>query len=612
MASAVRNLVLATLEDNPNVEYIVIVGRDEVIPFRRVLDRTSHSESNYQSSASAGTTLQAACRDDMSLTDDYYADREPSQEHGHELYIPDYALGRLVETPEEIMALIDAFLADGGVTAEGVLVTGYDFVQPEAEEMCELWQTDLGSASVDCTLMGDGWTASQLKDKQLDSVPRFDVQSLNGHANHRVEGAPDGGSVSADDVATYGRSDLSRAVIYTLGCHSGFNDVGSDGVGQNGLDLAQAFAQRRANYVANTGYGWGCRGSKCLSEELMYDYTQELARGASAPIGKALLATKQRYYREDGDIDGYDEKILIESTLYGLPMYELTTGGTLDEEDPFPSVVITTTLPVAFGPFSQGSLDFSLIGALGAFSEVQTVDGSYFSLDGHIHADAGQPVQPRFFADVAAPGAGQARGTVFTGGSYSEQEGFDPLIAQPVNEYYAPAEPEFAFPGWYPALPFTLRGRGTVSTTVETLVTVMGQYNSSAGSERLYESLGFDLYYSDSPDCTPPVITSASARQEGARVDFKVGASDSSGLHRVLVAYTDSRGVWSSVDLSYDPAMAKWTGSITAEAGIEWFVQAVDGVGNVAVAGDKGTYYTEQGEDIYRVYLPLVSKVHTQ
>jgi len=612
VASAVRNLVMATLEDNPNVEYIVIAGRDEVIPFRRVLDRTGHPESNYESSASEGTTPRAACRDDMSLTDDYYADREPGQEDGHEFYIPDYALGRLVETPDEIMALIDTFLADGGVTADGVLVTGYDFVQPEAQEMCDVWRTDLGSASVDCTLMGDWWTGSQLKEKQLNTVPRFDLQSINGHANHRVEGAPGGGSVSADGVATWGNSDLARAVIYTLGCHSGFNDVGSDGVGQNGLDLAQAFARRRANYVANTGYGWGCRGAKCLSEELMCNYTQELAWGTSAPIGKALMAAKQRYYREDGDIDGYDEKILIESTLYGLPMYELTTGGTLEEEDPFPSVVITTTSPVAFRPFSQGSLDFSLIGSLGAFSETQTVDGSYFSLDGHIHADAGQPVQPRFFADVAAPAAGTARGAVFTGGSYSEQEGFDPLIAQPVNEYYAPAEPEFAFPGWYPALPFVLRGRGTVSTTAETLVTVMGQYNSSAGSERLYESLGFDLYYSDSPDCSPPAITSVSARREGVRVDFKVGASDPSGLHRALVAYTDGGGIWSSLDLTYDPAMAKWTGSITAEAGIEWFVQAVDGVGNVAVAGDKGPYYAEQAEGIYRGYLPLVVKVHTQ
>jgi hypothetical protein len=612
VASAVRNLVMATLENNPHVEYILIVGNDEVIPFRRVLDRTSYPESNYESSASTDTTPRAACRDDMSLTDDYYADREPSQERGHEIYIPDYATGRLIETPNEILAIIDAFLSDDGVTANKVLVTGYDFIQPEAQQMCDVWRTDLGSGHVDCELLGDGWTGNQLKQKQVNTTPRYDVQSINGHANHRVEGAPSWGTVSADDIATYGESDLSRALIYTLGCHSGFNDVGSDSVGQNGLDLAQAFARRLANYVANTGFGWGCGGARCLSEELMYDYTQDLARGSSALIGKGLLSAKQRYYREDGDIDGYDEKILIESTLYGLPMYELTTGGTLEEEEPFPSVVITSTSPIAFGPFSQGSLDFSLVGALGAFGEIETTDGTYFSLDGHIQANAGQPVQPEFFADVSVPEAGAARGAVLTGGSYSVQGDFDPVIAQPVNEYYAPAEPSFEFVGWYPALPFALRGRGTVFTTSETLVTAMGQYNSSQGSERLYESMSFDLYYSDSPDRTPPEITSVSARRKGMRLDFKVGASDPSSLHRVVVAYTNGGGSWSALDLSYDSARAKWTGSVTAGAGIEWFVQAVDGAGNVGMASEKGPYYTQQAKDIYRVYLPLVSKVHAQ
>ena len=96
------------------------------------------------------------------------------------------------------------------------------------------------------------------------------------------------------------------------------------------------------------------------------------------------------------------------------------------------------------------------------------------------------------------------------------------------------------------------------------------------------------------------------------RLDFKVGASDPSGLHRVVVAYTNGGGSWSALDLSYDSARAKWTGSVTAGAGIEWFVQAVDGAGNVGMASEKGPYYTQQAKDIYRVYLPLVSKVHAQ
>jgi hypothetical protein len=610
VASAIRNLVMATLENNPDVEYITIVGHDEVIPFRRVLDRTRHPESNYEMFASAGTAQRGACRDDMSLTDDYYADREPSREGGYEVYVPDYALGRLIERPDEMLAIIDIFLADDAVSAGKVLVTGYDFTQSDAQQMCDVWGSDLGSASVDCELIGDDWLADQLRNKQLDTVPRYTVQSINGHANHRLEGAPEGGSVSADDVATYGDSDLSRALVYTLGCHSGFNDVGSDAVGQNGLDLPQAFARRGANYVGNTGYGWGCPGARCLSEQLMYNYTQELAKGASALIGKALTASKQRYYSEKGDLNAYDEKILIESTMFGLPQYDLITGGTLaPDEEPFPSVVVTTTSPATFGPYSQVTLDLSLVGALGAFEETWTADGSYFALDGHVHADAGEPMQPRFFTDISRKDAGTARGAIFTSGSYGVEESFDPVIVQPMNEYYAPKEPAFSTTGWYPALPFTVR-RGGGSASSETLVASMGQYDSSERSERLYESLHFDLCYSDSADELPPAITLTSARRKGMGVDVKVGAYDPSGVERVVVAYTSGHGSWSSLDLSYDVGMDKWTGSVIAAGEIEWFAQAVDGAGNVAATGEKGMYHAQRAEDIHTTYLPLVLKGH--
>lgn len=610
VSGAVRNLVLETLETNPYVEYIVIVGSDEVVPFRRVLDRTDWSEGEYMSQASSGTTMWAACRDDMSLTDDYYADRTPSMEYGFELYVPDYAIGRLVETVQEITGAIDTFLAGHSVTAHKVLVTGYDFVAPEAQEMCATWRTDLGSQNTDCTLVGEGWTANELSDKQLNSVPRFDVQSINGHANHRLEGSPVLGGVSADEISTLGNSDLSRAVIYTLGCHSGFNDVGLSGQGQTGLDLPQAFARRRANYVANTGYGWGCTNAKCLSEQLMVNYSRELARGASVSIGKALVIAKQRYYRESmlGDEGyAYDEKILIESTLYGLPMYELITGGTLATDDPFPNVTITTTSPTAFGAFSESQLDFGLIGAFGAYDETETPDGSYLSLAGHVYTGAGDPVQPLFFASVSALGAGPARSAVFTGGRYGVQSGFDPIISQPVNEHYSADEPDFASPGWYPALPFTLHTRNTVSTTAESLVVVMGQYNSADGEERLYESMSFDLHHSASSDTIPPNITSVSTRRRGAEIDFKVAASDTSGLHRVIVAYTDGGGEWSSLDLVYDSAISKWTGSLTSMEEIEWFAQVVDGSGNVSTTCAKGTYHVARAEG-ERVYLPCVSK----
>jgi hypothetical protein len=46
-------------------------------------------------------------------------------------------------------------------------------------------------------------------------------------------------------------------------------------------------------------------------------------------------------------------------------------------------------------------------------------------------------------------------------------------------------------------------------------------------------------------------------------------------------------------------------------AGATWFVQAVDGAGNVAVADNKGRYFTTRWGGA-RVYLPTVLKMDGQ
>ena len=54
-----------------------------------------------------------------------------------------------------------------------------------------------------------------------------------------------------------------------MGCHGGLNDPGV-------LDLPQAYLQRKATYIGNTGFGWG-GGGVVYSEALMRNLTRELA-----------------------------------------------------------------------------------------------------------------------------------------------------------------------------------------------------------------------------------------------------------------------------------------------------------------------------------------------
>jgi hypothetical protein len=133
----------------------------------------------------------------------------------------------------------------------------------------------------------------------------------------------------------------------------------------------------------------------------------------------------------------------------------------------------------------------------------------------------------------------------------------------------------------------------------------MGQYRSDTSTERLYDRVNFDLYYSTSADFVAPTIYSVGGLVEGAVMHLKVGVNDPSGVHRVAVAYTTGQVRWQYVDLVYDSTMEKWRGDIPS--GATWFIQAVDEAGNVAVSDNKGIYYTDLAQQTpVNLHLPII------
>jgi hypothetical protein len=113
-----------------------------------------------------------------------------------------------------------------------------------------------------------------------------------------------------------------------MGCHGGLNipDYQVDPADVNQVstpDLPQVFAQHNATaWIANTGYGYGMDDAVTNSELLMLYFTENLGAESVVSIGQALVDAKQRYVGNApaGGFGIYDEKILIEATLYGLPM----------------------------------------------------------------------------------------------------------------------------------------------------------------------------------------------------------------------------------------------------------------------------------------------------
>jgi hypothetical protein len=613
VSSAVRNMILAALSTNPNVEYIVLVGNDTIVPFRRINDRTRFSETNYQAFVINNTTIWAACRDKMSLTDDFYADRQPNVVNGQEVYVPDFALGRLPEGADQISAFIDNYLQNDQIVMNRVLVTGYDFVADAGATVSSTIAADLGPDGViNGSLMGDWWHANDLSGLQLAASQPYGVQFINGHANHHMQGAPQGSGVSDQQVLN-ATIDLRRGLVVTLGCHSGLNDVGS-------LDLAQAFFARGANYIANTGYGWGSNAGLGWSERLVRNYTLALTKGSSVNIGKAVMSAKQRYYNEATSFDAYDEKALQESTLYGLPQYRLLSGGMLGTEDPFPSVQITNSLPLDSGPVRVGSVQFNLAGSLGALDGHQTTDGSFFGINQNTEMVAGQPMQPGFHADVTHPSSGRVHGVMLSSGHYSDTGAIDPVIANPIARWVNQlvtetvpgfySEPTYAQDGWWPANPLDVQNLSSTGGSADTLQAHLGQYNGQTGEQRLYDGMDLDLYYSDSPDWSKPTVSYVGERADAQRqvAQIKVAASDLVGILGGKVTYTQGDGQWQSLDLAYDAARDKWVAEIPLTAQTRYYVQVADKAGNVTVADNKGRYYDVGAAEAVPLYLPLLSR----
>ncbi len=628
-ANAIRQVLMTYLNEHPTIESVVLVGDDRIIPFRRIPDATGYPEETYDSVA-ADTTVGSALAANTYLSDDYYVDSEPVIENGRQVYIPDWPIGRVLETPEHISAMLQTHTTSPQTQVNHILVVGYDFVKDVATNICSLYSQDIPDINKDCSLIGESWSASQYRDRQLNADPPFKFQSFNGHAYHGGQGAPTGGLVSASDILDSDTTNLSGAIIYSVGCHAGLNVPDPSDDAQE-PDLPQAFNAKQAWYVANTGYGWGNHEGMGLSERFMHTFTYELLRGTSTSVGQALMKTKQRYYNESYGFDEYDEKVMQQVTLYGLPLYTVITGGAFSDdpyddpyglggEDAFPSVNIDLPMPHAgsLGPDNtaiSGTLRINVRYTLEDTAQVQstlaqsasgyqpktTAWGTYYALDGHTTAHSHGPVLPHMYVDMDSSSNQQLRGVVLTSATYSTTSTIDPVIDAPVNEYTpTDEEPSLATTGIYPLIPFTLQTNEHVERNNATLAMAMGQYDSNSNTQTLYDNMQYDVYYSASDDTTGPEVTLVDGFHNTVHKQayFKVEANDeNTDVARVMVSYAQSNSNWGALDLAYTDTAHKWqwNGNPDPVKEASYYVQSVDNAGNTTITSRKQGYFTVEG-----------------
>ncbi len=132
-----------------SLESVVLVGSDDLLPFARVPDTVQREneatfEGELRRSETPGgdpcpevplgkvdpcaTPLSAAAYDQDVLTDDPYGDFDPIPWLDRYLYVPDVAVGRLVETPAQIDAALDQYrdpAVDGVLDLDTAVTAGY-------------------------------------------------------------------------------------------------------------------------------------------------------------------------------------------------------------------------------------------------------------------------------------------------------------------------------------------------------------------------------------------------------------------------------------------------------------------------------------------------------
>jgi len=594
-------------------DYVVIVGDDDQIPFRRlniqsdliIPDTDWVSEKTYFEDSLGNdipnTPIDAALMTNQTLSDDYYGDYQdrPGAE-----YLPSFAVGRLLDTPERISNTIETFIDNNGVIdltmpqSKKAAVAGYDFLANAAQEMCDYLTLNGGlitDCAIDTPVAPNKFTGANLYQKFIINTPN--VTAYYGHTSHDTMFTPLGAPLSASQIS--GASvDLPHSLWWIVGCHSGLVMPDSE---HYSLSLTQALSNRGITYIGNTGWAYGSDGPPTYSE-LLYKYVaRKLVEQNGITIGEALRQAKEHYYftafnnayGKGNNISYYDTKIMSEATLYGLPMLQvkfpfvasLQSDSLLSEPVMTKSNSLGPTIPSQFHTYDLGP---------GVIN-----NGDYSATPNH-------PLLPISLIDELHLALGTAKGVIWIGGSYNIYTNTDPLIIKPWQLNSASgAEPEFN--GTYPLVPVTLLGLQNVDGTLFNRMSYQTQQfigNETNGTLRLFTNMDFRLGLWDGSgnDGTPPTIGQMTSSVVNNNLHIELPITDTSGIYEAYVTYTELNnssltGSWQSDELLADGVDVCTSGQHTYSLDIpfqndlSYFIQVMDCNGNVSVKTNNKKYY---------------------
>ena len=181
------------------------------------------------SNLTKGNALHAAAARAKFLSDAPYGTLAQIPWLGRQLYLPELAVGRLVETPLDIQRQLKVYVdANGTLTAGSALTTGYDFLTDGASEV-DAAADGARRRATPTRLLDDTWTATTLKPLFVDKPIPDSVLSVNAHYSHWLLQPAAGSELVSTAALPALPADpavepaFARRVIFVMGCHSGLN-----------------------------------------------------------------------------------------------------------------------------------------------------------------------------------------------------------------------------------------------------------------------------------------------------------------------------------------------------------------------------------------------------
>ena len=442
---------------------------------------------------------------------------------------------------------------------------------------------------------------------------RHDLIFMGGHFSANLALAADFATTmsSADVAAT--STNLTNSIVFSAGCHAGYNLIDPDGISgvTQPLDWAQAFSRKGATLIAGTGYQYGDDELIAYSEKIYAELANQLRIGTGpVALGDALLRSKQAYLDTTPDIRVLHAKSILEATLYGLPMLSVNLpSGRLPAPTTSSSVNPTTVSgPAGAAPLSLQSSDVNTTTPTSPGSPA-SAHGDYLAGVNGITSNAGAPVLPLQVVDATVPNK-VLRGVGFVGGSYTDTAGVTPLTSDVATLIGSTGQPAFTSSFFVPAQVwrtnyFDALAPGGGATK---LLLMPAQYRSDGATarKRVYDNVKLRLFYSsfsgDAAKSSAPSITNIQGTASGQTVTFQatVTGDPAAGIASVWLTYTGTgsggHDQWQSIDLAavagnpnlYSATLTLPTG--VSAANIRFIVQAANGAGLVTIADNLGAY----------------------